>query len=152
MWPVEHFAVAGPPTGVGNMLRCFHWLKPSRRPSLLLVHPVPCVRITAGVGTLGSLTTPGGDHRSSVSLSQVFPLFSPPASIRRNGPTERFFEKMSRPSEWIMRAKLICLLTTTSLYSMIACLECAWKCLFIKDTIHATNDRLEPLHLIGQLV
>jgi hypothetical protein len=44
MWPVERFAVPGPPTGAGNMWRCFPWLGPSRRPSLLLVHLVPCGR------------------------------------------------------------------------------------------------------------
>jgi hypothetical protein len=75
MWPVERFAVPGPPTGAGNMWRCFPWLGPSRRPSLLLVHPVPSVRIIAGVGRIGSHATPGGDHRSSVSLSLAFPLF-----------------------------------------------------------------------------
>jgi hypothetical protein len=49
MWLVERFAVPGPPTGADNMWRCFPWLKPSRRPSLLLVHLVPSVRIIAGV-------------------------------------------------------------------------------------------------------
>jgi hypothetical protein len=75
MWQVERFAVPGPPTGAGNMLRCFPWLKTSRRPSHLLVHPVLSVRIIAGVGRIGSHATPGSDHRSSVSLSLAFPLF-----------------------------------------------------------------------------
>ena len=76
MWQVDHFVEPGSPTGVGNMWRCFPWLKSSRRPSLLLVHPVPCVRIIAGVGRIGSHATPGGDHRNSVSLSLAFLLFS----------------------------------------------------------------------------
>ena len=66
MWQADPFVAPGSPTGVGNMWRCFHWLKPSRRPSLLLVHPVPCVRIIAGVGMIGSHATPGGDHRTCV--------------------------------------------------------------------------------------
>ncbi len=62
MWPGERFAVAGSPTGVGNMSRCFPWLKPSWGPSLQLVHPVRCVRIIAGIGMIGAHATPGGDH------------------------------------------------------------------------------------------
>jgi hypothetical protein len=69
MEQVELFVAAGPPTGVGNMLSCFHWLKPSLRLSLLLVH---LVRIIAGVGRTGSFAPPGGDPLSSVSPSQVF--------------------------------------------------------------------------------
>ena len=63
------------PTSVGNRWRCFPWLGPSRRPSLLLVHPVPCVRIRASVGTTGSPAMPGSDHRTCVSLELSFPLF-----------------------------------------------------------------------------
>ncbi len=74
---VEHFAVPGLPTGVGNTLRSFPWVRPSRRPSLLLVHPVLCVHITAGVGRTGSPAMPGSDHRNCVSLSLAFPLFWP---------------------------------------------------------------------------
>ncbi len=66
MWPVERFAVPGSPTGAGNMLKCFHWLRPSRRPSLLLVLLVRCVRIRAFVGRIGSHATPGGDHHNCV--------------------------------------------------------------------------------------
>jgi hypothetical protein len=40
--------------------------------------------------------------------------------MRRNGQIERFFEKVSYPSEWIMRAKSICPLTATSLYYSVA--------------------------------
>ena len=64
MWQGEHFDAPGSPTGVGNMWRCFLWLELSRRPSLLLVHPVPCGRIIAGAGRIGSLATLGGDHRN----------------------------------------------------------------------------------------
>jgi hypothetical protein len=92
MWPVERFAVPGSPTGAGKRLRCFPWLGPSRRLGLLLVHPVPSVGIRASVGMIGSHLTPAGDHRRSVSLSQVFPLFSPPASRGRKQQTKRFHQ------------------------------------------------------------
>jgi hypothetical protein len=91
MWPVERFAVAGPPTGVGNMWRCFPWLKPSQRPSLLLVHPVRCVRIIAGVGMIGSRAMPGGDHPNCGLPSLVFPLFSLATRPRRNRTTKKLF-------------------------------------------------------------
>jgi len=68
MWQDERFAAPGQPTGVGNMLRCFPWLKPSRRPSLLLVYPVRCVRIRTFVGRTGSPAMPRPDHRNCVSL------------------------------------------------------------------------------------
>jgi hypothetical protein len=77
MWPVERFAVPGPPTGVGNMWRYFHWLKPSRRPSLLLGHPVPSVRIIVGVGMIGCYVMLGRDFRNGASVSLAFLLFSP---------------------------------------------------------------------------
>src|SRR5258708_11902625 len=41
MWLVERFVADGWPTGVGNMFRCFPWLKASGRQNLLLVHPAP---------------------------------------------------------------------------------------------------------------
>ena len=91
MWPVERFAVAGPPTGVGNMWRCFPWLKPSRRPSLLLVHPVRCVRIRAFVGRIGSRATPGGDPHGCASRSLAYPRFSPSTRPRRNWQTQKLF-------------------------------------------------------------
>ena len=75
------------PTSVGNTLRSFPWFRPSRRPSLLLVHPVPCVHITAGVGRRGSHGTRGGDHRTCGSRSLVFPLLWTAASTRWHGPT-----------------------------------------------------------------
>ena len=77
MWLVEHFGADGWPTGVGDMLRCFPWLKASGRRNLLLVHPAPFVRAIAGVGANGSHATLGGDHRNRVSPSQAFLLFSP---------------------------------------------------------------------------
>src|SRR5258708_922307 len=77
MWQVEHLSVTWMPPCVGNTLRSFPWVRPSRRPSLLLVHPVLCVHITAGVGRTGSPAMPGSDHRNCVSLSLAFPLFWP---------------------------------------------------------------------------
>ncbi len=77
MWQLVRFAAPGPPTGVGNMWRCFPWLKASGRQNLLLVHLVPFVRTIAGVGAIDSHAMLGGDHCSCVSPSQAFPLFSP---------------------------------------------------------------------------
>ena len=74
MWLGERFVADGWPTGVGNMLRCFPWLKASGRQNLLLVHPAPFVRAIAGVGAIGSHATLGGDHHNCVSPSQAFPL------------------------------------------------------------------------------
>src|SRR5258707_14996149 len=76
MWQDERFAVPGSPTCVGHMLRCFPWLGPSKRPSPLLVHPVRCVRIIAGVGSTGSHAMPGGDHPNCALPWLGFPLFS----------------------------------------------------------------------------
>jgi len=75
MWPVERFAAPGQPTGVGNMWRCFPWLKPSRRPSLLLVHPVPSVRIIVGVGMIGWYVMLGRDLPNGASLPAFVPAF-----------------------------------------------------------------------------
>ncbi len=74
MWQADPFVAPGWPTGVGNTLRSFLWFRLSRRPSLLLVHPAPCVHITAGVGRTGSPAMPGSDHHNCVSVSLAFPL------------------------------------------------------------------------------
>ena len=74
MWQAGPCGAPGRPTGSGNMLRCFHWLKPSRRQNLLLVHLVPSGRTIAGAGTTGSRATPGSDHHNCASPSLEFPL------------------------------------------------------------------------------
>jgi hypothetical protein len=76
MWLVERFAANGRPTGVGNMLKYFLWLRQNLKQNLLLVHPGPFVRAIAGVGRTGSPAMPGWDHRNCVSVSLVCPLFS----------------------------------------------------------------------------
>jgi hypothetical protein len=77
MWPVERFAVPGSPTGVGNMWRSFPWLGSNWRLNLLLVLPVPSVRIIVGVGMIGCSVMLGRDLRNGASVSLVFLLFSP---------------------------------------------------------------------------
>jgi len=59
----------------------------------------PCALIIVGVVTIGWRAMPGGDLHNGVSLWLAFLLFSPSASIRRNGQTERFFDKVSYPSD-----------------------------------------------------
>src|SRR5947209_16213568 len=105
MWPVERFAAPGQPTGVGNMWRCFPWLKPSRRPSLLLVHLVPSVRIIAGVGRIGSHATVGGDLHRRASRSLAYLRFSPSTNQGGIGKHRSFSKTCHLPSELIMRAK-----------------------------------------------
>jgi hypothetical protein len=86
---VERFAAPGSPTGAGNMSRCFRLRIVRRAFPFPLAHHGLCVRITAGVGTIGSHAMLGGDHRSGASLSLAFPLFSSPASSRRKRHTKR---------------------------------------------------------------
>ncbi len=113
-------AAPGPPTGVGNMWRCFHWLKPSQRPSLLLVHLVRCVRIIAGVGRIGSHATPGGDHRTCVLPWLVFLIFWLGTNQGGTGHHRSYFNTVPSPSECIRRAKNPCLLPAPSFSSHAA--------------------------------
>ncbi len=84
------------PTFVGNLLRCFHWLKLSRRLGLLLVPLVLCVHIRACVGATGLHATLGGDHPDCMSLSQAFPLFLLSTNTAGISSTsEAFFHKVS---------------------------------------------------------
>src|SRR5713226_1468030 len=124
MWQAGPFAAPGPPTGVGNMWRCFHWLDPSRRPSLLLVHPVPCVRIIAAVGRIGSHATLGGDRRTCGLPSLVFPIFWRATNQGGTGQHRSYFKTVPSPSECIRRAKNPCLLPAPSLSSPAA----DWRC------------------------
>src|SRR5690348_5574710 len=47
MWQDARFVASGQPTGGGNMLRCFHYLRLCLRENLLLVHPELFVRAIA---------------------------------------------------------------------------------------------------------
>ena len=110
-------------TSVGNMLRCLHWLKSSRRSGLLLVPLVLYVHIIAGVGATGLRATLGADHPNCTSLSQGFPLFL--LSTNTGGvssTSEAFFITYHLPSEPLLRAKSSCLLPKiSSIPSLFAC-------------------------------
>jgi hypothetical protein len=74
-WQAERFVAPGPLIGTVNTPRSSRLLNTLRGVSLHHVPLVRCVRITAGVGPIGSHATPGGDHRNCVLLSRAFPLF-----------------------------------------------------------------------------
>src|SRR5258708_35517428 len=92
MWPVERFAVPGPPTGAGNMLRCLHWLKPPRTFRLYPALLVLCVRIIVGVGMIGCYVMLGRDLRNGASLLLASLLFSPSNNRRRKRQTQGRFQ------------------------------------------------------------
>jgi hypothetical protein len=83
MWSVERFAAPGRPIGVGTMSRCLNLRTFPRAFPLPLAHHVPSVRVTAGVGVIGSHAIPGSDHLNCVSPSQAFPLSSPATNTSR---------------------------------------------------------------------
>ncbi len=132
MWPDEHFAAPGRPTGVGNTLRSFPWFRPSRRLGLLLVHLVPCVHITAGVGRIDSPAMPGSDHRTCVSRSLVFLVFWRGTNRGGTGRHRSYFNTVLSPSECIRRARNPCRLAALSLSSPKAFCRCAEVPLRIK--------------------
>jgi hypothetical protein len=134
------------PTFVGNTLRSFPWFRPSRRPGLLLVHPVPCVRITAGEGMIGSPAMPGSDHRTCVSQSLVFLIFWRGTNQGGTGHHRSSFNTVFSPSECIRRAKNPCRLAALSLSSPKALCRCAEVPLRIKAR-YVMKSHLEPLHL-----
>jgi hypothetical protein len=97
MWQVERFAAPGPLIGASNALRCFHWLA---SPRAFRLHPAPlvlCVRITAGVGKIGSHATLGRDHLNCASQLLAFPHPSPATSKGETGKRRSFFSKVSPP-------------------------------------------------------
>jgi hypothetical protein len=69
MEQVERFAARGWLIGVGNMSRCFLLRTCPSRFLHLLVHHVPCARMTAGVGAIGSHEMRGGGRRNCASRS-----------------------------------------------------------------------------------
>jgi hypothetical protein len=72
---VRQRALPGDPS-LPTARRRFHLEKVLRAFPLLLVPHVQCARTAAGVGTIGSLKTRGGDHLNCVLPSLVFLLFS----------------------------------------------------------------------------
>jgi hypothetical protein len=64
-----------PLTGSDNPSRCFRLRTFRRVFPLPRAHRVPYVHIGASVGTIGSRTMLGGDHRNCASPSPAFPLF-----------------------------------------------------------------------------
>jgi hypothetical protein len=59
---------------------------------LLLAHRVQFVRITAGIGSIGSHRTLGGDHRNYASPWLAFQLFSPSSNQGGTGKQRSFFQ------------------------------------------------------------
>jgi hypothetical protein len=123
MWQVERFAAPGWPTGAGNTSRYFRWRTCPRVFSLPLAHRVPYVLIAAGVGMIVSHAMPGGDRHNCALRLLAFPLFSPLANTGGSRKRRDSFHDVSSPSEWITRAKIICPLSTTSLYSSMTCIH-----------------------------
>jgi hypothetical protein len=115
MWQGVHFDAHGQPTGVDNMLRCFHCLKFSPRENLL-VRPGPFVRAIVGEGLTDWLATQASDHRKCVSMLLVFPPFSSATNTGGMTSQRSLFRKGAYPSESIRRARVVCLLTVTSLF------------------------------------
>jgi hypothetical protein len=70
---LERFAAPGWLIGAGNMSRCFLLRKCLNMPLHLLVHRVRYVRITVGIGVIGSQEMPGGDQPNCALRSLAFP-------------------------------------------------------------------------------
>jgi hypothetical protein len=69
----------------------------SKSVPLPLAHRVRCVRITVGVGKIGSHAMPGGDHPNYASRLLAFPHSSPATNTGGTGKQRSFFYDVSSP-------------------------------------------------------
>jgi len=127
------------------MLRCLYLRKCRKRLLLPLVHRVPCARIIAGVGSIGSHAMPGGDHHNSGLVSLAFRLFSPEINEGGTGYERIFFTAMSFPSESISRARMLCLNANGLSSSRLS--DKAREVPHDSEAADARTDGLEPLPL-----
>src|SRR5918912_182425 len=119
MSQVERFAARGWRIGAGNMSRYFLLRNCPRMLLHLLVRHVPCVRIPAGVGAIGSHAMPGGDRPNSGSRSPASPPFLLSSNTGGTANTETIAVRCSLPSELMRRVRTSCLSSTSS--SVVYC-------------------------------